>query len=631
MNTHTRPSPHALIVLALALIAFTLTALVSRVVFERLPHLEDEVAYLFQAKVFAHGEVVAPQFEPNKAYWQPFVIERDGAKFGKYPPGWPSLLAVGLTMGAGWWINAAMSSLTVVLVYRLGADLYGRDSGLIAAALMTFSPMALLLNATFMSHTSALTFALLFMWAYLRMSRAVIPSPPAPSPTRGEGEIAQLTRGEGQGVRWGALAGLALGAMAANRPLSAIAIAAPFILWSGVRVVKALFNRHGESLRATLPPLLMLSACALLIAAAIPWFSWAAAGDPFTNLYTLVPGWEYDKVGFGADIGRHGHSLMKGLQFARYDLSVTAVDLFGWQAGRWSPMLTRWAVGIAPEGMVADSYWPVVGLSLLILPLGVVIGLRRVWGYVWGLVGVAWILNAANANYAYAEAWAAFGVIWALVGLAVVAWQNEERAVWTWLLFGVLFSIVAAHMAYWIGSQRYSTRYYFEAVGVAAILASLPLAVLAKRGEIGRSLAYGALLIACVYSYTQYSVPRISALRGFNRVTAEIYGGIAARRTGDAPVFVLITGVDGRWRTRGALMTVSSPFLDADIEFAYIEGEDPDGRAQVLSRAMGRQVIEMGARLHDIWFMDTCMDADGCDVVNTIDNPTLLDVAGYGG
>jgi len=615
----------------LALTAFALSGIVSRVVFERLPHLEDEVAYLFQSKIFAHGQVVAPQFEPDKPYWQPFVIERDGVKFGKYPPGWPSLLAVGLTMGAGWWINAAMSALTVVLVYRLGTDLYGRDSGLIAAALMTFSPMALLLNATFMSHTSALTFALLFMWAYLRMSRAHIPSPPTPSPTRGDGEIVQPTRGDGQGVRWGALAGLALGAMAANRPLSAIAIATPFVLWSGVRVVKALFNHHGESLRATLPPLLTLSAFALVVAAAIPWFSWAATGDPFANLYTLVPGWEYDKVGFGADIGRHGHSLMKGLQFARYDLSVTAADLFGWQAGRWSPLLTRWVVGIAPEGMVADSYWPVAGLSLLILPLGIVMGLRRLWGYIWGVVGLAWILNAAAANYAYADAWAAFGIAWALIGFAGVAWRNEERAVWTWLLFGVLFSIVAAYMAYWIGSQRYSTRYYFEAVGAAAILASLPLAALAKRGEVGRSLAYGGLLIACVFSYTQYSVPRVSALRGFNRVTAEIFDGITARRAGDTPIFILITGVDGRWRTRGALMTMSSPFLDGDIEFAYIEGEDPDARAQVLSRARGRQVIEMGARLHDVWFMDTCMDDDGCDIVNTIDNPTLMGVGGYGG
>jgi 4-amino-4-deoxy-L-arabinose transferase-like glycosyltransferase len=605
MNTHTRPSPHAISVLVLALLAFGLSAMISRVVFERLPHLEDEVTYLFQAKIFARGEVVAPLFEPNQAYWQPFVIEHDGTRFGKYPPGWPALLGIGIGLGAAWWVNATMAALTVVLVYRLATDIYDHDTGLIASVLMTFSPMALLLNATFMSHTSALTFGLLFMWAYLRMTRD-------------------------DGMQWGALAGFALGAMAANRPLSAVAIATPFVLWSGVRVLKAVLNKHAETFRTTLPALMTLSACAILVASSIFWFNWATTGNPSANLYTMVPGWEYDTVGFGETIGRNGHSLMKGVQFARYDLSVTAADLFGWQAGRWSPMQTRWVVGIAPEGMVADSYWPVIGLSLLILPLGIVIGLRRVWGYGWGLVGTVWVLKVVDYNYTNPEAWAAFGIGWALIGFAIVAWQNEERPVWTWLLFGVLFSIVAAHMAYWIGSQRYSTRYYFEAVGAAAILAAIPIAALAKRGEVGRSLAYGLLLVACVYSYTQYSVPRISGLRGFNRVTAEVFDGIEARRTGDAPVFVLITGVEGRWRTRGPLMTVSSPFLDNDIEFAYIEGEDPDARAQVLSRAVGRQVIEMGARLHDVWFMDTCMDTDGCDIVNQIDNPTLLTTR-YGG
>lgn len=605
MNTHNRPSNHALIVLALALMAFVLSALISRVVFERLPHLEDEVAYLFQAKIFARGQAVAPLFEPDKAYWQPFVIEHHETRFGKYSPGWPALLAIGVGLGATWWVNAVMASLTVVLVYRLATDIYGRDTGLIAAILMTFSPMALLLNASLMSHTSALTLALLFMWAYLRLSR-------------------------GGGYLWAIVAGLALGTMTANRPLSAVAVATPFILWSGVRLVRAMTNRGEESVLKTLPRLITVAVCAIFAALPIFWFNWATTGDISANLYTMVPGWEYDRVGFGADIGRNGHSLMKGVQFARYDLSVTAADLFGWQAGRWSPMQTDWVVGIAPEGMVADSYWPVAGLSLLILPLGIVMGLRRFWAYVWGVLGVAWAMNAATSNYVNPEAWAFFGVGWALVGFAVVAWQNEERAVWTWLLFGVLFSIVAAHMAYWIGSQRYSTRYYFEAVGAAAILAAIPLAWVVKRGELGRSLGYGALFVICVYSYTQYSVPRISALRGFNRVTAEIFDGIQERRTGDRPVFVLITGVDGRWRTRGALMAVSSPFLDNDIEFAYIEGEDPDARALILSRAVGRQVIEMGARLHDVWFMDTCMDADGCDIVNDIDNPTLLTTT-YGG
>lgn len=592
-----------LIVLALALAAFGLSLTVSRGVFERLPHLEDEVTYLFQAKIFARGEVVAPLVEPARAYWQPFVIEYEDVRFGKYSPGWPALLSVGLLMGMGAWVNAAMAALTVVLVYRLGADTFGRDAGLIAAALVTFSPMAILLNASLMSHTSALTFATLFMWAVARVER-------------------------GGGLRWGVVAGLALGALAANRPLSAVAVAAPFIVWNGVRVLKSLVGRHGLTVRGTLAPLLALSACALLVAAAVPWFNWATTGDPTANLYTLVPGWEYDRVGFGPDIGRNGHTLTKGIQFARYDLSLTAADLFGWQASPWSPMLTDWAVGIAPPGMVADSYWPAAGLSFMLLPLGIAVGLRRTCGYVWAGVGLAWVWSAATFNYTQPELWAVFGVGWLTVGLIMTAWVHDDRrAAWTWLVVGVLFSIVAAHMAYWIGSQRYSTRYYFEAVTAAALLASLPLAALARRGGVWRWAVYGGLAAACLVSYLGYSIPRVSALRGYNRITAEVLDGVAARRTSDAPVLVIVTGADARWRTRGALMAVSSPFLDGEIEFAYNDLARPDRREVILSRAVGRQVIEMGADVNDVWFTDACTDS-GCPPANRIDNPTPLDGGG---
>jgi len=588
-----------LIVLTLALVSFSLSLTVSRDVFERLPHLEDEVAYLFQAKIFARGEVVAPLVEPVRAYWQPFVIEYENVRFGKYPPGWPALLALGLLTGFGAWINAAMAALTIVLVYRLGADTFGRDAGLVAAALVTFSPMAILLNATLMSHTSALTFATLFMWAMARIER-------------------------GGGLRWGVVAGLALGALAANRPLSALAVATPFILWNGVRLVKSLIGRHGLTVRRTLPPLLALSACALLVAAALPWFNWATTGNPTANLYTLVPGWGYDRVGFGPDIGRNGHTLAKGIQFARYDLTMTAADLFGWQAAPWSPLLTNWVVGIAPEGMVADSYWPAVGLSFLLLPLGVAVGLRRTWGYVWAGFGLAWAWSAGQFNHTQPELWAAFGVAWLFAGLVMVAWVDDDRrAAWTWLVVGVMFSIVAAHMAYWIGSQRYSTRYYFEAVTAAALLASLPLAALARRGRAWRWVVNGGLAAVCLGSYVGYSVPRVSALQGYNRVTAEVLDGVAARRTSDAPVLVIVTGADARWRTRGALMAVASPFLDGDVEVAHDDLARPDRRELILSRAVGRQVIEMGAEVNDVWFTDTCTDS-GCPPANRIANPTPL-------
>jgi hypothetical protein len=52
----TRLSRAGVIVIALALFAFALSALLSRTVFERLPHLEDEMAYLWGARAIAGGQ-----------------------------------------------------------------------------------------------------------------------------------------------------------------------------------------------------------------------------------------------------------------------------------------------------------------------------------------------------------------------------------------------------------------------------------------------------------------------------------------------------------------------------------------------------------------------------------------------
>ncbi|NLF77466.1 MAG: hypothetical protein GX573_17365, partial [Chloroflexi bacterium] len=46
----------ALLALVCIWFAFGASAVVSRAIFDRLPHLEDEFAYLYQARIFARGE-----------------------------------------------------------------------------------------------------------------------------------------------------------------------------------------------------------------------------------------------------------------------------------------------------------------------------------------------------------------------------------------------------------------------------------------------------------------------------------------------------------------------------------------------------------------------------------------------
>ncbi len=564
--------PHFLypaLVLLLVALSIVLTALVSRTVYERLPHLEDEMAYLWQARTLNGGHAVLVSPSPARPYWQPFIVDRDGRRFGKYPLGWPLLLSVGTALGQAWWVNAWLAALTVALVYRLGREIFNPETGVIAAALVTFSPMALLLNGTLMGHTAALFSSTLFFYAYWR-----------------------LERGGRRALWWGALAGVALGLTVINRPLAGVAVVAPFVLWSAIRLLRRI-PQGWAALWQTLAPLVVLGSLTLAFAVAIPAYNTAAMRDPRANLYLLV--WPYDRVGFGEGYGRNGHTLEKGLRQTRWDLSLAAADLFGWQSGPMPPESDRLRLSAV--------YWPSVGLSFLLLPFGLLIGLRRravVWG-LWFIAGVVVFAASTNLPVSWlqdrdvAVVWMTLAGVWFVLPFAALyIGQPGRQAVWTALLAAVPVALVVLYVAYWIGSQLYSTRYYYEALTACALLAALPLGWLAAGGRWWRIGVGGGLVVALLVSLYGYSMPRISPLYRFNWVSPALIEAVEARREGERPVLVLITGEDVRWRAYGALMASTSPYLDSPIVAAWDTGGS-GVRDAILSAFPDRQVILMTA------------------------------------
>ena len=667
MMTRSLPK-HALIAAALAFFAFFMSALVSQQVFERLPHLEDEMAYLFQAKTYAGGNLVIPTPEPRRAYWQPFLIDQGGERFGKYTPGWPMQLAIGVLLGQDWIINAFFAALTVALVYRLGTEIFNADVGVIAAALTAFSPMALLLDGTLMGHTSALFAATLFLYAYWRIERGR------------------------RRLIWGAVAGIALGLLVANRPISGIAIATPLIIWSVIRLVRGLLpkrkpaqvtivedvgpqadvltapatviedvgpqadvlpvpvtpeatinvppekpqSRFAPRLNVpvigflpTLAPLIILSIFTLLIAAIVPINNYVAVGTPTKDLYTLV--WSYDQIGFGPCCGRSGHNIEKGIRQARFDLSLTAADLFGWEMGSLRPtdatispttpneplpqQIGDWLVSINPTlknhllneaNYLTPGY---LGLSWILLPFAFIVAYRRktIFIVIWVAAAFGWVEFALNyqhgelmQNPTFSWAWVITTLVW--LYLPLFFWRDRVRA-WTWILWSAAVGLVVMQMAYWIGSQLYTTRYFFEGLSSIAIISALPIAWLARR--ISRRVIYGLLALVLVYSMYFYSIPRISVLNGFNFINQSLIDAVQARRTGGKPVLVLIDGANARWRAIGPFMALTSPYLNSDIVGAWnYEGTNGNVRQQILDRFPDRQVIELNGSDNYAWFPD---------------------------
>jgi 4-amino-4-deoxy-L-arabinose transferase-like glycosyltransferase len=366
-----KPSSANRLILLICALAFLATAAVSYFAFERLPHLEDEVAYLFQAKTLALGRLTVPSPTHAYSFWTPFVLDHEGQRFGKYPPGWPGVLALGELVGAAWLVNPLLAALALYLVYRLGQTLYDARVGLLAAALGLTSPLFLVLSGSFLSHLVTLVWLLLFSLWFIWTAHA-------------GGEAQQ-----GKRSRWLAVgAGLALGMAFLTRSLTTVAYAMPFVVYSLVQVVRRQ-QAHWRNY-------LLIALAGGAVAALLPVYQWAVTGDPWLNPYVLW--WPYDRIGFGPDIGAMpgGHSPFYAWVNLKQDLSRSATDVLGWPALSWVPLV----LGLAMRPRRAKD-WALLApfVCLVVAYLFYWIGSpARLWGpryYFEGFAGL-WLLAAVG-------------------------------------------------------------------------------------------------------------------------------------------------------------------------------------------------------------------------------------------
>lgn len=280
---------------------------IGQAVFEGVPHLEDEVAYVWQARLMAAGDIVIDSpVEPGR-FLVPFVIDHEGQRFGKYPIGWPAVLALGERVDARDWVNPLLGGLAVWLTFVLGRRLMGPVAGLLAALLTLSSAFFWLNVGSLLSHPLGLVLSLafvLFFWEALEpraiQRRTFIPA---------------------------VIAGLVLGLFALARPFTALGVGIPFGLLSLVLLVRGPTPRRKQ--------ILIIGLVALPIALLHLVWQAAATGDPFLNPYTLW--WDYDRVGFGAGYGvvPSGHTLKIALMNLRHSMWAGVNDLFGWFGLSW--------------------------------------------------------------------------------------------------------------------------------------------------------------------------------------------------------------------------------------------------------------------------------------------------------
>ncbi len=367
------------IALILSLIAVLVSYGVAVRIFESMAHIEDEIAYVWQAQAIAGGKLTLPSPPQPKSFLVPFVVDYHGQRFGKYPLGWPAMLAIGELLDMRPWINAFLAGFAVWLTYRLGKRIFSETVGLLAAGLTVVSPFFLMNSGSLLSHPFGLflsgAFALTWMDAW---EAGAAEQRPSYWPW-----LATVT------------AALALGVLILTRPMTAVAIALPFAVHGSIILLRGDWHTRRQ--------LLVFVAIVLTLAALHFVWQYAVTGEAGLNPYTLW--WEYDTIGFGPGVGRTetGHTLHQARVNTEFSLYVGWNDLFGWGRYTWIVLLA----GIVPilryrlwKGLLLGSLYP----SLVVIYLAYWIG-SSLFGPRYYYEGLYSLTLTAAAGIAWLAGW----------------------------------------------------------------------------------------------------------------------------------------------------------------------------------------------------------------------------------
>jgi hypothetical protein len=368
-----------ILALVLAITGFLASTLVTQRIFEGVPHIEDEIAYVWQARLLIDGHLTIPSPPHQNSYMVPFIVDYQGERFGKYPPGWPALLAIAIRLGMRAWINPLLAGLGVWLTYLLGKRIFSEFVGLLAAGLTVTSPFFLMNSGSLLSHPFGLVLTSIFALGWLE----------AFWDDKTAKNIEDSARAKKQWL-YTIISALALGGLILTRPMTALAVAAPF-------VIHGLYLLFRGDARARLR-LLVFSLMAFLFAGSYLLWQYSLTGDALLNPYTLW--WSYDKVGFGPGYGRApgGHTLHLAWVNTQNSLIVGSYDLFGWGSFSWIFLpFGLWAVRRNPKGLLLGSVFISIVLMYTTYWIGATIyGPRYYYESLFSLTlfsaaGIAWL------------------------------------------------------------------------------------------------------------------------------------------------------------------------------------------------------------------------------------------------
>jgi hypothetical protein len=273
-----------------AIVSFGAYALTSVLLFKGRPIFLDEMSQLLQARAYARGSLTMPTGPFAEFVSILHTIYADGRAFSQFPPGGPTMLAIGTLLGAPWLVNPLCGAIAVgAFAWFVLATEQQRTVAVGAVALFALAPFMLFMSASHMNHVPTL------MWITVAMAALV----------------ATLR----ESVRPGAafLCGFALGAAAAIRPVDSLAFALPAGLWLFWRAARETVRGDAARRRAAWIELVCAGAGVALPMLAVMWVNSRTTGQPLLFGYEVLWGHRHG-LGFHDAPWGPPHTVARGFE-----------------------------------------------------------------------------------------------------------------------------------------------------------------------------------------------------------------------------------------------------------------------------------------------------------------------------
>jgi hypothetical protein len=361
-------------------------AFVATSVFSRVPITIDELVQLVQARMYANGRLWESVGPVPEHYSLLNMVDVDGRYYGQFPPGWPTLLMVGVWVGVPWLVGPLCGAIAVAAFWsylRVVEPRLGVAVG--AVVLFGLSPFVVFMAGSHMNHVPAL------MWLVIAMAA-----------------MARVMSADGPRRRAAFVNGLALGCAATIRPVDAFAFALPAGVWYVVKAVRE---------RARWHDVLAAGVGVAIPVGAMMWVNVATTGDPLLFGYQVLWGRSHD-LGFHRAPWGFAHTPARGLELVNLYFLRLQTYLFESSLPSLVPCIA--ALGLTRRLDAFDRYLLVsallvVGLYFAYWHDGFIFGPRFVFALVpmlalWTARLPGLVRDRVGDGLPYRATWYAYGV-----------------------------------------------------------------------------------------------------------------------------------------------------------------------------------------------------------------------------